>query len=363
MRVRLKGIASATYKRADGTKARYWYAWRGGPKLPGEPGTPEFMEAYHRAIAERPNTKAKAESVATLIVEYKASHKFTKLGDRTKIDYLKQIKRIEAKFATMSILALEAKGVRRVFEAWREEIAVSSPRGADYAWMMLKRIFSVAKERGRIKTNPCEGGGLLYKAQRQDAIWTSEDEALFLRSARPRVALAFALALWTGQRQGDLLRLRWDQVGDTHIRLQQSKRGKRVVIPIGTPLRRALAAAPRTAATVLATKDGTPWTSNGFQTAWRDARIKAGLRAGLTFHDLRGSAVTRLARAGCTVPEIATFTGHSLADVHSILDAHYLSRDVTLADAAMRKLEASLRVGADDEEAAKGIAKDRPEGA
>jgi hypothetical protein len=39
------------------------------------------------------------------------------------------------------------------------------------------------------------------------------------------------------------------------------------------------------------------------------------------------------------VPEIATFTGHSLKDVEAILDAHYLGRDVQLAENAMRKLE------------------------
>ena len=60
---------------------------------------------------------------------------------------------------------------------------------------------------------------------------------------------------------------------------------------------------------------------------------------GLTFHDLRGSAVVRLALAGATVPEIATFTGHSLKDVEAILDAHYLGRDVQLAENALRKLE------------------------
>jgi hypothetical protein len=35
----------------------------------------------------------------------------------------------------------------------------------------------------------------------------------------------------------------------------------------------------------------------------------------------------RLAIAGATVPQIATFTGHSLRDVEAILDAHYLGRD------------------------------------
>jgi integrase len=60
---------------------------------------------------------------------------------------------------------------------------------------------------------------------------------------------------------------------------------------------------------------------------------------GLTFHDLRGTAVTRLAIAGCTEAEIATIIGHSLRDVRSILDAHYLHRDPALAESAIRKLE------------------------
>jgi integrase len=54
----------------------------------------------------------------------------------------------------------------------------------------------------------------------------------------------------------------------------------------------------------------------------------AGIK-GLTFHDLRGSAVVRLALADATVPQIATFTGHSLHDVEAILDAHYLGQRLT----------------------------------
>jgi integrase len=57
---------------------------------------------------------------------------------------------------------------------------------------------------------------------------------------------------------------------------------------------------------------------------------------GLTFHDLRGTAVTRLAIAGCTGIEIATLTGHSLREVHAILDAHDLNRDPVLAESAVR---------------------------
>jgi len=49
--------------------------------------------------------------------------------------------------------------------------------------------------------------------------------------------------------------------------------------------------------------------------------------------------VTRLALAGCTEAEIATITGHSLRDVRSILDTHYLYRDAALAESAIKKLE------------------------
>jgi hypothetical protein len=45
-----------------------------------------------------------------------------------------------------------------------------------------------------------------------------------------------------------------------------------------------------------------------------------------------------LAEAGCTVPEIAAVTGHSLKHVTHILEL-YLSRTRQLADAAIVKLE------------------------
>jgi hypothetical protein len=47
------------------------------------------------------------------------------------------------------------------------------------------------------------------------------------------------------------------------------------------------------------------------------------------------------ALAGCTEAQIVSITGHSLNDVRSILDAHYLHRDPELARAAIHKLELS----------------------
>jgi integrase len=91
---------------------------------------------------------------------------------------------------------------------------------------------------------------------------------------------------------------------------------------------------------ILTNSEGKPWSSDGFRCSWRKACAAAGI-VGLTFNDLRGTAVTRLAVAGCTEAEIATITGHSLRDVRSILDAHYLHRDSALGASAIRKLEES----------------------
>jgi hypothetical protein len=55
--------------------------------------------------------------------------------------------------------------------------------------------------------------------------------------------------------------------------------------------------------------------------------------------------VTRLALAGCTVPEIAAITGHSLRDVEAILEAHYLGGQVELAEQAIVKLDAKYGSG------------------
>lgn len=59
--------------------------------------------------------------------------------------------------------------------------------------------------------------------------------------------------------------------------------------------------------------------------------------AGLRDQDLRDTAVTWLGRAGCTVPEIASITGHSYGSIHNVLK-HYLALHPDMADAAIGKL-------------------------
>ena len=210
----------------------------------------------------------------------------------------------------------------------------------------LPLVLAWAKHRGKITANPLERIGRVYDGTRIDFVWGTDDEARFLQHAPAHLHLALLIGLWTGQRQGDLLRLPWSAYDSAHIRLRQRKTGRRVTIKVGAPLKAALNGTPRRSPIILTNKAGRPWTEHGFRASWRLACIKAGITE-LHFNDLRGTAVTRLALVGCTEAEIADVTGHSLRDVHQILDAHYLHRDPALGEAAITKLEMAYakRVG------------------
>jgi integrase len=336
MRVRLKGINSIKKKLADGTRRTYWYAWKGGPPLRGEPGSPEFIHSYNEAIARKVATPQ--GTLLTPLRAYQASAEFSGLTERTRLDYVRQITIIEREFGDFPLSGLTDRRARGLFLGWRDRLALRSRRKADYAWQVLRRVLSWARDRGHVLANPCERGGRLYHGTRADKVWTAEHEAAFLRSAPDYLHLPLLLALWTGQRQGDLLRLPWSAYDGTAIRLRQGKTGTRVVIPVGAPLKAALDLARKHGPLILANSLRRPWKSHSFQAAWGIAARNAGI-TGVTFHDLRGTAVTRLALVGCTEAEIATISGHSLRDVRSILDANYLHRDPALAESAIRKLE------------------------
>lgn len=336
MRIRLKGINSNTKRLADGTQVTYYYAWKGGPRLQGELGSPEFVASYNEAVARK--VTPPTGKLLALLQGFQQSEEFRGLAARSRSDYVGKIRIIEKRFAEYPLSGMTDPRTRGIFKKWRDDLAQSSRRQADYAWVVLARILSWGLDRGLIAANPCARGGRLYRGSRAENIWSAADEASFLEHAPPHLHLPLLLALWTGQRQGDLLRLPWSAYDGTHIRLRQSKGGRAVMVKVGAPLKAVLDAAPKRSPIILTTSDGKPWTPDGFRASWGKACKRAGV-TGVTFHDLRGTAVTRLALVGCTEPEIATITGHSLRSVRAIVDTHYLARDSALGDSAISKLE------------------------
>lgn len=347
---KLPGIASATYRLASGKIQRYYYAWRGGPLLkaadgtPLQPSEPEFFTAYAKAHAER--AKPAPGTLFSLIAEYRRSSDFPR-NPKTAKDYQRYLKLIEEKFGTMPLSIVEDKRARGEFKAWRDTMA-DRPRTADYAWTVLARVLSFGVDRGVLTINVCRRGGRLYASDRADIIWTADHIRDFLAAASPPLQSALMLALWTGQRQTDLIRLTWMQYDGTKLRLKQGKSKRRIAIPVGIPLKVMLDAQrpAKPEGTILRNTRGKPWTSDGFRTSWGVAFTAAGLGdEDLHFHDLRGTAVTRLALAGCPMQEIASVTGHSLSDVERILDAHYLGGRTELAEQAIVRLNARYDSG------------------
>lgn len=332
----MKGVHEVKKRLASGEVRIYRYAWRGGPPIKGEPGSPEFLAALAEAKAEQPAHHR--GTLQEVFNAYQQSQAFTALSEATRAGYKRRLPAIEAEFGDMPIRALEDLRVRGEFLDWRDQLAKNSPREADYHLAILALMLAWGLDRGRVPANPAARPGRVYRPDRTDAIWTDADVQAFLAKAGPQLRLPFLLALWTGQRRNDVLRMPWGAYDGATIRLAQSKGKRRVVIPVGAELKAALDATKRRATVICVTSRGTRWTGDGFSASFRKTCEAAGIE-GLTFHDLRGTAVTRLALAGCTEAEIATITGHSLKTVGMMLDRHYLSRDAGLAESAIAKLE------------------------
>lgn len=333
----MKGLHSVRKRLASGKVAVYHYAWRGGPRIEAPHGTPAFVAEFQRLTEDR-DKPAATGTLQDLITAYQRAPAFADLADETRAGYIRRIRKIEAKFGTLPIRALADQRARGVLLDWRDNLAEKGRREADYTFAVLARILSWAQDRGRIPRNPIEKPGRLYNGSRAESVWTDAEIAAVLAQCPPHVALPVILATDTGQRLGDILTLPWAAYDGATIRLRQSKTGKHVSIPATDRLRLALDTTPRRAVTICATTRGTSWTRDGYQTAFDRAKRAANI-TGRTFHDFRGTAVTRLAEAGCTIPEIAAITGHDPRFAEDILAKHYLARSSALGESAIAKLE------------------------
>jgi integrase len=117
------------------------------------------------------------------------------------------------------------------------------------------------------------------------------------------------LCLGTGQRIGDVLRMRWSDIEDGAIRVKQGKTGNELWIPLTPRLGRLLDASARRGFGIVVGEDGRPLSYRRAAYAVDAIHKQAGTR-GLTIHGLRHSTAAELAEAGCTDAQIAAVTGH-----------------------------------------------------
>lgn len=334
VRIDLKGVAKV---RAKGRT--YYYAWRGGPRLSGEPGSPEFIASYTDAIEQR-RTPDKSR-FRFIVADYKGSGDYRKLADSTRAQWGTWLDRIAEYFGELRIAQFDRpEKIRPVIRRWRNKWA-DTPRTADYAMQVLSRVVAHAVELGGIAGNPCEGIKHLYNNDRSEIIWTDADIAHIKKTCSTEIANAIDLASHTGLRLGDLIRVSWSHVGNDAIMLttSKSKHRREAIIPLYGALRDVLARIPKRATTILTSSKRRPWTADGFGSSFNKAKIDAKMsERDLHFNDLRGTAATKFYIAGFSMREIAETLAWEEQSVEKII-RRYVGRSAAIK-ARIKKLEA-----------------------
>lgn len=347
MHVRLKGINKVQRKLADGSVRIHYYHRASGTALEGKPGTAKFIASLTAAEAKG-QTRAKG-TLAGLLRDFQKTAKWRRLRESTQAEYRRIFKFWEDKFGWVSLTGLAQKSFRRDLLEWHDDFSADKPREADNRLTVLARVLSWAAADGELADNVLATFDRAYSSDRSDKIWLPDHAEAFMAKADSEMQLAFVLALHTGQRQADIRKMAWSQYDGTTISLRQGKTGAMVRVPCTAALKATLDAAPKRGAMILLTKTGRAFQKRYFAEKWDEAYRAAGLpiivnektkeeKHDLHFHDIRGTTVTMLFEAGCTVAEVASITGHSLRRAQEILDK-YLARTSVMSTNAIAKFE------------------------
>ena len=160
------------------------------------------------------------------------------------------------------------------------------------------------------------------------------------------IRLAFAMALYTGMRRGEILNLTWDKV-DLEARLIElkatdTKDNEARTIPIGEELYRMLMENRKPEGYVIQFR-GKPVKDirTAIRNACKEARIPYGrnVKNGGTFHDLRHTFNTMMRKAGVDRNVTMTITGHSTEEMNK----HYDTVDTEDMRLAIRQYENMLQ--------------------
>jgi integrase len=231
------------------------------------------------------------------------------------------------KLAPLNELSLER--IRRpVVEDLMATIAGETPRRAEMALTLLKRILRSSEARGQA-VDPAVFHVRVAKAEEREPRFLTWEEVDELRSWVPEyVSRIIPVAVLTMLRRGEILGLR-DQDVDfecgTISVFHQAQRGKRAKTKTRAGRRTAdigpgvlkllreqqLVRAPNAEGLLFPTRTGAPFDGNNFMyRVFKPAARAAGIPE-LTFHDLRHTGASLMIAAGCHVKVIADQMGHA----------------------------------------------------
>jgi integrase len=308
-RIRLKYVHQWVDR--EGRVHRY-FRRRGFPRvrLPGLPGSVEFMTAYQTALAGPRSVgsgRSKPGSVAAIVAEYYDSQQY--FGSKSA-----GTQRMRRSILERFRAAHGDKPVALLPPEWIEAVLDSKPPHAARSWLMtLRSLCEFAVKRGWLRTNPAATVKLPSVKSDGFHTWTDDEiaqyEAHHPVGSKPRLALA--LLLYTAQRRSDVVRMGRQHIKDGVLTVKQQKTGVPLEIPVHPHLQVVLDATPSAHLTFLVTATGKPYGGNAFSEQFRNWCNAAGLPKRCKPHGLRKAACRRLAEAGCSANEIMSISGHA----------------------------------------------------
>jgi len=247
----------------------------------------------------------------------------------TRADQTKQLDRLKLAFGAMLPDNIAARHCYAYQDGRRGVDGKRVPVAARHEISLLRHVFAKAIRWGIATKNPADGLELGPRSPKRAQVTLEQVEAV-KKLANDRMRVAIDLAVCTGQRRGDLLALKRDQLSVEGITFKQSKTGARVLIEWSKDLEaiiaRAKAMSPQIPAEYLLRKrNGRPYTEDGFSAIWQRLMVKYANAGGVrfSFHDLRSVS----ADGAATPEEARDRLGHASVETTK---RHYL-RGVTRA--------------------------------
>lgn len=237
------------------------------------------------------NTPEIARTVSDILDRYWLDCK-SRLAPRTQKDYPRHLKIIRQHFGDRIAADLRPKDFREFMDVEKGRIHRNRTLAVMSAAFThaVRRLYwldrNVLRDVARHDSQP-----------RNRYVTDAEFEAFLAWVPMERIKLATQLALLTGQRQGDLLNLKWTDIKDGAVHFRQSKTGKRLAIELTPALKKVLGKCSQLKNRreyVIGNEDGEKYTSEGFKSNWQRfmARWVALGNERWTFHDLRGKSAS-----------------------------------------------------------------------
>lgn len=268
----------------------------------------EFLQEYaaiHASFQVGRREGSLPGTLDYLCERYIASPEYQQLAAQSKKNIGPRIDKLRKKHGSMRLEEIRVGFVRAI-----QSDLQNTPGKANAYTSLLNRLLNFAASEEMIPFNPITRKVKPLKLGDGHQPWPELVMGDFEKRAGRTPLLAFRLALYTGQREADIVKMRWSDVQDGMIKVRQNKTGAELYIPIHPKLQPALDEAKRNSKglTILQQRNGRPYTLNGFKTVWHEDKARPN---GFVFHGLRKNATVALFECGCTVQEVQAITGHA----------------------------------------------------